>query len=155
MISEAEYLRSGSGGYVPSAQPTAPGTSTSGPSGVTGGGADPFTGGNSRRPALTHIPAGVFYIFDSVPKLDAIGGKVRGFSSGLSASPDTASLSLTEPEVAPGGTLDTLLAKYVHPAVYFSYHLLDGSTAESTRHLHSQPNVLSQAGMCGALVKVA
>ncbi|CAL8462941.1 g2475 [Coccomyxa elongata] len=105
-----------SGGYVPSAQPTAPGTSTSGPSGITGGGADPFTGGNSRRPALTHIPAGVFYIFDSVPKLDAIGGKVREFSSGLSASPDTASLSLTEAEVAPGGGLDTLLAKAVEAA---------------------------------------
>ncbi len=112
VVSAVEMVPSGSGGYVPSTQPTAPGASTPGASSVTGGGADPFTGGNSRpAPALTHIPAGVFYIFDSVPKLDAIGGKVREFSSGLSASPDSARLSLSEAEVAPGGVLDTLLAK--------------------------------------------
>lgn len=106
-------MGAGSGGYVPGAQPTASsGIASSGANSVTGGGADPFTGANQRRPALAHIPARVFYIFDSAPKLDAIGGKVREFSSGLSASPDTASLSLTESEVAPGGALDMLLAKY-------------------------------------------
>jgi hypothetical protein len=104
-------LDAGSGGYVPGTQPTASSGVPSDTSGVTGGGADPFTGASARHPALAHIPASVFYIFDSAPKLDAIGGKVREFSSGLSASPDTVGLSLTEAEVAPGGALDSLLTK--------------------------------------------
>lgn len=87
--------------------------------GVTGGGADPFTGASTRRLTPSHIPAKVFYIFDIAPKLDAVGGKIREFSSGLSAVPDTADLSLTEAEVAPGGSLDALLAKYAPSSPHF------------------------------------
>jgi hypothetical protein len=103
----------GSGAYVPGAQPSPSGGLTTAPQSVTGGGADPFTGSNPRqRPsAYVHIPARTFYIFESAPKLDAIGSKIREFSSGLSASADTAALALLEAEVAPGGLLDALLSK--------------------------------------------
>lgn len=104
-------MHAGSGAYVPGAQPAPSSSFAARPSSVTGGGADPFTGTNARQRPLAHIPAHNFYIFDSAPKLDAIGGKIREFSSGLSASGDTASLALSEAEVAPGGILDTLLGK--------------------------------------------
>lgn len=109
------WVHAGSGAYVPGAQPSSSQGFAAGPAPVTGGGADPFTGTNARQrpPAgLTHIPARNFYIFDTAPKADAIGGKIREFSSGLSASADTADLALSEAEVAPGGVLDTLLSKY-------------------------------------------
>lgn len=101
----------GSGAYVPGFQPTPSAGFAAGPASVTGGGADPFTGTKARQ-RLSHIPARNFYMFDAAPKPDAIGGKIREFSSGLSASADTADLALSEAEVAPGGVLDALLTKY-------------------------------------------
>ena len=46
-------------------------------------------------------------------QVDAIGAKVREFSSELSAGEGMAGLSLSEGEVAPGGVLDGLLNRWL------------------------------------------
>ena len=69
--------------------------------------------GRGEGQSLQHIPATTYIIFSNVPKLEAIGTKLREFSSMLSALPDKAALTLGEADVAPGGSLDTLLARCV------------------------------------------
>ena len=64
--------------------------------------------------APQHIPATSYLIFGNVPKLEAIRSKLCEFNSMLSASPEKVSLTLGEADVAPGGTLDTVLARYDH-----------------------------------------
>ena len=74
---------------------------------------------SARRSAPPASPAPqVFYIFDAPPRLDAIGGKIRELSSGLSESPATADTALSEAELAPGGVLDALLSRCVARARY-------------------------------------
>ena len=88
---------SGSGAYVPgsSATPTVS-----------------MNGAESARD-LRHIPATSYIVYSNVPKLEAINSKLREFNSMLSASPDNRDMTLGEADVAPGGRLDILLARYV------------------------------------------
>lgn len=58
-----------------------------------------------------HMPATSYIIFSNLPKLEAIRSKLCEFNSMLSASPEKASLTLGETDVAPGGTLDSVLAR--------------------------------------------
>ena len=60
---------------------------------------------------LRHIPATSYIVFSNVPKLEAINSKLREFNSMLSASHENSSRTLGEADVAPGGRLDTLLAR--------------------------------------------
>ena len=62
---------------------------------------------------LRHVPATSYIVYSSVPKLEAINSKLREFNSMLSASPENRSITLGEADVAPGGRLDILLARYV------------------------------------------
>ena len=62
---------------------------------------------------LRHIPAASYIVYSSVPKLEAINSKLREFNSMLSASPENRGMTLGEADVAPGGRLDILLARYV------------------------------------------
>ena len=62
---------------------------------------------------LRHVPATSYIVYSSVPKLEAINSKLREFNSMLSASPENRSITLGEADVAPGGRLDMLLARYI------------------------------------------
>ena len=62
---------------------------------------------------LRHVPATSYIVYSSVPKLEAITSKLREFNSMLSASTENRSITLGEADVAPGGRLDMLLARYV------------------------------------------
>ena len=88
---------SGSGAYVP------------------GSSAAPIVSMNGAESAkdLRHVPATSYIVYSSVPKLEAINSKLREFNSMLSASPENRSITLGEADVAPGGRLDILLARYV------------------------------------------
>ena len=116
----------GSGAYTPGAQPpSSNGAARAGgpprDTGVTGGGADPFTGAGAQSsssaapvlpaPQLQQQLQQVFFIFDAPPRAGAVAGKVRELSSGLSAAPGAPDLALSEAEVAPGGVLDALLSR--------------------------------------------
>ena len=61
--------------------------------------------------SVQHIPAASYIIFSNVPKLEAIRTKLCEFNSMLSASAEKVSLTMGEADVAPGGTLDALLAR--------------------------------------------
>ena len=75
-------------------------------------------GSSSYRPgqasssqASAHVPATTMLVFDNLPNTGAVGAKVRSLGQGLAAAADTSSMGLTEPEAAPGGTLDRLLSR--------------------------------------------
>lgn len=93
------FYTTGSGAYVP-------GATTASPSGANGS----FIG-QGASPHLQHIPATTYIIFNNIPKLEGIRTKLMEFNSTLSASPEKSGLALGEAEVAPGGSLDTLLAR--------------------------------------------
>ena len=65
-----------------------------------------------------HIPATSYIIFSNLPKLEAIRSKLWEFNSMLSALPEKASLTLGETDVAPGGTLDSVLARCEHAPTF-------------------------------------
>ena len=75
----------------------------------------PGTNGSMMGPGLSdsvqHIPAASYIIFSNFPKLEAIRTRLCEFNSMLSASAEKVSLTLGEADVAPGGTLDALLAR--------------------------------------------
>lgn len=101
----------GGGAYVPGGAPSSRGPGGgSGSHQVTGGGADPFTGGSSAAApaaAPSHTPATVFVTFASAPNTEAIARKVRESSGQVGA----AELALSDEEATPGGVLDQLLSR--------------------------------------------
>ncbi|KAL4433027.1 hypothetical protein ABPG77_006454 [Micractinium sp. CCAP 211/92] len=104
----------GASAYVPPA-PSGGGAGgagggSSGGYGVTGGGADPFTGGGAARPL--HLPAKSYLIYDQVPGREAIRKKIAELSAAVSAGGDEgAAAALSEAELADGGALDDLLSR--------------------------------------------
>ncbi|PNW78780.1 hypothetical protein CHLRE_09g389912v5 [Chlamydomonas reinhardtii] len=114
------------------------GAAGAGPMDVTGGGVDPFTGGGGARsgalPAhsLTHVPCHTYLTFDNVPNLEALGRKIREFNGALAAPQQ-----LTEPELAPGGALEALLAKLPKVA--------SAATSPAAAAAAAQPGVIAAA----------
>jgi phospholipase A-2-activating protein len=77
---------------------------------VTGGGADPFTGGGRATAAVSHLPAKMFYLFEASPPAEGLRKKMGEFNDVLKADPATASLAVGEAEMVEGGPLASLLS---------------------------------------------
>ena len=126
------YCTAGSGAYAPAVgsmhQPEPNGS-------IVSQGADK---------APQHIPATSYIVFSNVPKLEAIRSKLCEFNSMLSALPEKISLTLGEADVAPGGTLDIVLARCDHTSTTRESSLSESQIMPSwsPRHL-----LLNQLGL--------
>ena len=98
----------GGSAYVP---PSTGAGSSAASYGVTGGGADPFTGASSAVAASTHVPARVPLVYDAAPARDAIRRKIQELSSAVAAAGVDGAQPLSVEALAEGGALDGVLER--------------------------------------------
>lgn len=101
----------GAAAYVPPAPTQQAGGPAAGGFAVTGGGADPFTGGGAA--VACHTPAKGYLLFDNPPPVEGLKKRIVEFNA---VAPMHNSPQLSEAELAEGGPLDTLLSAVGAPA---------------------------------------
>jgi hypothetical protein len=96
----------GAGAYVPPAAPEGALGGGMGSYAVTGGGADPFTGGAAAPQRPLHIPATQVLVYDAVPGREGIRRKILELNAAVPSGSQ-----LAEGDVVEGGALDGLLTR--------------------------------------------